>query len=217
MDIDNLVAELLAIGRAGNPADASSVTGAGIHAKVVLAASLMRGPILDEIAAWPVADRVALAKSFAVYEDTVGGISSITALAYLMRQFRDSVDQGYQTFAWIEGNTCSLAYYAGRALDFMEPEVAAERQAAVRADKECRNRALADSIHARRAQHATAKLYNAVRRGDMKAVQALLLQGADPTVLNPHGVPIVGYARAEGRDTIAELLESHLAGPTVAE
>jgi hypothetical protein len=208
MDIDPLVGELLAVGRAGNPSAASSLTGAGSHAKVVLAASRMRGPILNEIAAWPVADRVALAKSFAVYEDTVGGIGSVTALAYLMRLFRDSADQGYETFAWIERNTRSLAYYAGRALDFIEPEVASARQAAARADKERQNRAVVDLAQARRAQQATGKLYNAVRRGDLKAVEALLLQGADPGVLTPQGIPLVEYARAEGRDSIANLLNS---------
>ena len=163
---------------------------------------------MHKVAALPLEDRIALAKALAVYEDSVGGIGSVTAVQHVMRLFGDSVEQGYETFRWITENTRSLWYYADRATDFIEPAVVASRRAAVQADKEKRNFELAAAARGRRAERATQNLYNAVRRGDIKAVQALLATGASPTASTPTGESLISFARAAGRETIAAQLEA---------
>ena len=202
MNIEALIAELFEVGRTDNLASAATLPGAGVHNQVVLVAShLRKGATLAWIAALSVADRVAFAKALAFYEHSVGGIGSVTALEPVMRLLSDSVDQGYETFQWILLNTRSLDYYMGRAIDFIEPVVAAAQRAAARAENERQNYELAEPARARRAQQATDNLYNAVRRGDLKAVHALLDKGADPQILTPDGVSLIQCARALGRET----------------
>lgn len=208
MNIDALLDSLLAIGRAGDLHAATRLPGAGVHSQVVLASSRFRGAVVDKVASLPVNDRVALAKALAVYENSVGGIGSVTAVQHVMRLFGDAVEEGYETFRWICENTRSLWYYADRAVDFIEPDVAAVRRAAARAENERRNYELAAPARVRRAECATDNLYNAVRRGDLKAVQALLRRGADPTRVTPTGELLITYARTIGREEIAIQLEA---------
>lgn len=207
MNIDALIDALLEVGLAGDLHVATKLPGAGVHSQVTRASSLFRGAVIDKIAALSVRDRVSFAKALAVYENTVGGIGSVTALRYVMRLFNDDAEQGYEAFFWIVENTRSLWYYADRSVDFIEPDVAAARRAAARAENERRNYELAAPARARRADRATGNLYNAVRRGDPKAVQALLAKGADPMAMTPAGEPLISYARATGRKEIATLLE----------
>ncbi len=207
MDIEAIINALLEAGRAGDPYTAATLPGAGVHSQVVqVVSSFRRAAVVDKIAALPVADRTSFAKALAVYEDSVGGMGSVTALQYVMRQFSDSVEQGYETFFWISENTRSLWYYSGRAVDFMEPEVAAARRTQALAEKERRNYELAAPARARQAARATGNLYNAVRRGDLKAVQALLATGADPSICTPTGEPLINFAQTAGSEEIAKQL-----------
>ena len=57
------------------------------------------------------------------------------------------------------------------------------------------------------APEATRKLYNAVRRGDLKAVRALLLRGADASSLTPEGEPLVSFALRQNRHEIVAILQ----------
>jgi len=57
-----------------------------------------------------------------------------------------------------------------------------------------------------KAQKATRNLFRAVRRKDMKAIQALLAQGADPTIKNEGGVSALELAQSVGDGAIVELL-----------
>lgn len=59
---------------------------------------------------------------------------------------------------------------------------------------------------ARRAKKATGVLYNAVRRGDLKAVSALISKGADSTIRTPDGCSLIEFAKAQGRDDIVAAL-----------
>jgi hypothetical protein len=208
MNIDALVDALLEVGRSGDLHAATKVPGAGVHSQVVLASSCFRGTVVDKIAALPLDERVSFAKALAEYENSVGGIGSVTALQQVMHLFGDAVELGYETFFWITENTRSLWYYADRAVDFIEPDVAAVRRAAARAETERRNYQLAAPARDRRANRATGNLCGAVRRGDPKAVQALLAKGADPTAMTPTGEPLISYARVLGREDIVKQLEA---------
>lgn len=206
MNIDALIDALLEVGRSGDLEAATRLPGAGVHSQVVRASIHFRGAVVDKIAALPVDDRVAIAKALAVYENSVGGIGSVTAVQHVMRLFGDAVEEGYETFRWICENTRSLLCYDAQAVDFIEPDVAAVRRAAARADIERENSERIAQARARSADRATENLYNAVRRGDIKAVQALLERGANPTATTPTGDLLINYALASGHEEIAMLL-----------
>ncbi len=54
----------------------------------------------------------------------------------------------------------------------------------------------------RRAEAATIKLFGAVKRNDIKAVTALISQGADPLEAGPDGTSALDYAKSLNRDAI---------------
>jgi hypothetical protein len=68
-----------------------------------------------------------------------------------------------------------------------------------------------ESARQRKAQEATHALIGAVRRGDVKAVKALIAKGADANVKDSEGVSIREHARLKGNPEILELLKP--AGP----
>ncbi|MHB1072791.1 MAG: hypothetical protein ACYC3Q_08195 [Gemmatimonadaceae bacterium] len=77
-----------------------------------------------------------------------------------------------------------------------------------------RTRALAAELErqreaaAHKAQAATERLANAVRRGDLKAVQALFAKGADWRSALPDGRSLIELARQSGNAAVAEYLAS---------
>ena len=79
-----------------------------------------------------------------------------------------------------------------------------ERRAANRADETRRQ----EQDAARRAERATRLLLNAVRRGDTKAVIALLDRGADPRRAAPAGETLLNVAEENGRSDLAGFLRS---------
>lgn len=208
MNIDALIEALLEVVRNGDLQAAKRLPGAGIHSQVVVAASRFRGAVIDKVASLPVDDRVGFAKALAVYEDSVGGIGSVTAVQHVMRLFTEDVEQGYETFRWICDNTSSLWYYTERAVDFIEPNVGALRRASARAENDQRSYGLAAAIREKQAERATKNLYNAIRRGDVKAVQALLRIGANPIGTTSTGELFISYARSSNRENIAAQLEA---------
>lgn len=59
-------------------------------------------------------------------------------------------------------------------------------------------------------EQATSNLYNAVRRGDINAVRALLTKGADASVPSPDGTSLVAFALSQQREDIADELNRSL-------
>lgn len=54
---------------------------------------------------------------------------------------------------------------------------------------------------------ATENLYNAIRRGDERAVKALLIHGADVNTSTPNGEHLIDFARRKGNSEIIGLLK----------
>ncbi len=61
---------------------------------------------------------------------------------------------------------------------------------------------------ARERKLATERLANAVRRGDLTAVQAMLAKGADTAAALPEGGSLVAHAETHGRTAMANFLRS---------
>ena len=155
-----------------------------------------------------VSDRAAFTKALAVYEDTVGGLGSVTALEPVLGLFQNDAQEGRNVHFWILEHTSSNRYYVQRAANSIDPEAANRRWQEARYENERRNYELAAPARARRAERASSNLYNAVRRGDIAAVRALLQKGASSDTTAPDGTPLVRYAEVIGREDIAELIRT---------
>lgn len=198
-----LIELLLALGRAEDYSAIGDVPGAGVHAEVLRFSDSLRRDNLPQIEVLSGSDRVAFAKALAVYENTVGGLGSVTALERVLPLVHD---HDHALLDWILSKTRSYWYYSHGAQSYTELQAMRAAHAKRRAENEAREAAREREAKARKAEQASAKLFNAVRRGDAKAVQALLRQGANPNGVTPGGTPLLKYAEDNGRNAVAELL-----------
>ena len=204
MDPQNLCSQLLALGREGDYVAISALPGAGTHEAVLRLAGTHRSAVQEFFLALSPADRTAFIKAVATYEDSVNGLGSVTLLQHLLPHIDDS---GHEVLDWILRNTRSYWYYAYGARSY-EDYVAQKRwRAEQTASNIHRDHERQARDTARIAIDATAKLYNAVRRGDLKAVQALLLKGADAEAATPEGESLVSFAIQRNRQDIATALQ----------
>jgi hypothetical protein len=203
MNIDSTLDRLLEIGRSERFAEIESIVGLSDHSSVLRLAGTYRDDIVSYARRLSPADRVALVKSVAMVEHRVGGLGSVTNLQHLLQL----VDDPERTLLdWILRNTKSYWYYSHNARSIQELDLTSKRIAerkAARVEKE-QTRQIEDK--SRIAADATRKLYNAVRRGDLKAVRALIERGADVTSCGPDGSPLIAVAMSKGFDAIAEEL-----------
>ena len=75
-----IIRTLVTYGRDENFSAVTTLPGAGIHAQVLRFSDSLRRSGLDQVEALSPSDRVAFAKALAVYEHSVGGLGSVTAL-----------------------------------------------------------------------------------------------------------------------------------------
>lgn len=205
MNADELIDALLAVGPEDKYAAVRAIPGSGNHDRVVRYTRGLRGPVLDRVVGLAPDQQASFVKALAVYEETVGGLGSVTALQYV---FRVISDPDHAAFDWVLANTRSYWYYSGNAASFAELHAERVWHSHRRQEREASEREREAEARQRKAERATQNLYNAVRRGDIKAVRALLGHGASSAGTTPEGVSLAEYARASGRTEIAELLGS---------
>lgn len=203
MTAADLVHSLLAAGQAGDYAAVLALPGADVHAKVLRFSDSLRGALLDEVAQLSAAERVAFAKALAIYENTVDGLGSVTAIERVLSLVDD---EEHAVLDWVLTNTRSYWYYSHGAKSFTELQTIQRAHAARRAENEQREHERETIAKSQRAERATANLLNAIRRGDAKAVAALLLQGASRAGTTPAGLSFAEYAENCGHSDIAALL-----------
>ncbi len=148
-------------------------------------------------------ERAAFVKALAVYENTVGGLGSVTALERVLPLIQD---EDHAILDWILSTTRSYWYYSNGARSYAELQEIKAAHAERRAQNEKREAEIERFAKERKAKQASANLFNAIRRGDTKAVEALLRQGAVPQGVAPDGIPLVRYAEENNRTAIAQLL-----------
>lgn len=198
-----LFSSLLMIGRSEQFESVRNLPGAGSHHAIVGVASSQHRFLSDFFELLPQSDRGPFLKALAVYEDTVGGLGSVTMLRDLLPQLKEP---DHATFDWILQNTKSYWYYANSARSYEEYERIRRTHAEIANENIRREEARQVEDRKRIAGEATNNLSNAVRRGDLKAVQSLILRGADPSVVTPEGKTIVDFALLKGRNDIADAL-----------
>lgn len=205
--------ELLECGIRGDYVSIQTLPGAGDRRKVSQLTAGDLNVAAEFFNALRVPEQIAFLKAVAAYEDTAGGMGSVTLLETLasLKSLRHG-DPLRDAYAWILANTNSYWYYGGgmKSLDGFQDwqhtkyEIAAEN---------IRNDAARQAIDsARIAVKASGNLYNAVRRGDVKAVAALIALGGDADGRCPDGKSLIEFAREKGRLDIVEVLETSTVG-----
>jgi hypothetical protein len=127
----------------------------------------------------------------------------VTALERVLPLIRD---ENHAILDWILSRTKSYWYYSSGARSYAELREIEAAQAERRAQNKKRETERERFAKERKAVQASANMFNAIRRGDAKAVEALLRQGATPQGVTPDGIPLVRYAEQNNRTAIAQLL-----------
>ncbi len=146
-----------------------------------------------------------LVKALTRVEVGIGGCGSVSCVARLIRPPFFLVDRAL--FDWVLRNYPHY-YYGGGARSIDEYEMLLALQANRRAraiSAETERQAVAQR---RTAVQASGNLFNAVRRGDKKAVEALLERGADPSQMTSCGQSLHSYAHQNDKDEIAAMLQA---------
>lgn len=209
MSTDAIIESLVTAGRAEDYASVAAIPGASVHSEVLrFSDSLRRGGLapIEELSAL---DRIAFTKALAVYENTVGGLGSVTALERVLPLIQD---EDHAILDWILSTTRSYWYYSKGARSYAELQEINAAHAVRRAQNEKREAERERFAKERKAEQASANLFNAIRRGDIKAVEALLRQGAAPQGGTPDGIPLVRYAEENNRTAIVQLLHQAQGG-----
>lgn len=184
----------------------SALQGAGNHGQVLASMSQLCNTEIDAIEALSLTDQVVLAKAIAIYEDTVGGLGSVTALRKVLPLISDG---NTELLDWILSNTKSYAYYAYGAQSSLELQSNQRTHAEKVHQSLTKESERANAGKLRRSELATVNLVNAVRRGDRAAVRALLGKGAVPSkAVVPSGMLLAEYAVSLGYIDIADILKA---------
>jgi len=186
----------------GLPKDVESIPGAFVHRSVIKHSVQLRD-ILTQVINLSGEDQSSFIKSLALYEQTVGGLGSPTLLFHAL-QLVDDPD--HKLFNWVLANTTSYEYYARGVKSFAELQQREEEgrnKAAANLEREAQR---ATEAKARRAKKASGNLINAIKRGDIKAVEALLLQGASTDISTSDGLSAADFAEKVGQPAISQLI-----------
>ncbi|OGI50299.1 MAG: hypothetical protein A3E57_07620 [Candidatus Muproteobacteria bacterium RIFCSPHIGHO2_12_FULL_60_33] len=203
-DLDSLLRDLVSIGRNERFEDLSRYPEFQDHASVLRLADVYRDKVLSFAQELPQSDQVAFVKVIAMVEERVGSLGSVSNLPRLLSLVDDPVRS---LFDWVLRNS-SRYYYSKGARSVLGYDLACHLEAEHRAQgiKRDTERQLED--RKRVAKQATSNLYNAVRRGDLKGVRALIEKGADVTICGPDGTSLIALATANGHTAIVRELEN---------
>jgi hypothetical protein len=205
VDADVLFGGLLSIGRSAQFADAFELPGAGQHHAVLRIADTHLKSLIEYFDKLDQSDRPGFVKAVAAYENTVGGLGSVTVLHKLLPRLSERYEA---TLDWILANTRSYWWYAHGANSVAELGAIEEANRIRREQSLAREHRREIAAKEKKAARASGNLLNAIRRGDIKAVTALLDMGADPTIKAPDGPSLCDYALSIDRIDIANLLAS---------
>jgi len=203
VNLSQLLEDLIVIGREGDFQRVADLMKQSKAAVKKIIANQNEVKLFAELL--PIADRIALIKSIAIAEHQLGGVGSVTTLMHLLPLVPDNERD---LLDWILRNTKSYDYYSHGARSVEELDAVRARIAANKAARVSKEEARQKEAKQRIADAATASLYNAVRRGDSKAVLALLEKGANPNSHTPDGATLLEFASSKGHAAIVEVLRS---------
>lgn len=209
INLEKYLLRLVDIGLRGNFDELADLSDFQDHRSVCHLADRHRHTLMCFASKLSDNDRIAFIKSIAMLEHRVGGMGSVTSLKGLLSLVSDPERL---LLDWILRNTRSYWYYAhgARSIEQLDSENAWHATLTARRVAKDRQRQLEEKK--RIAETATHNLYNAVRRGDVKAVRSLVSKGANTTVPSPDGRSMIDFASSLGHIAIAAEL-SEMAKP----
>ena len=197
--MDEVLLKLLDIGRNGEYFKIANIPSLQDH-HTIARLIRCRGKVISFAKGQTNNDRIALLKSIAMLEQSVGNLGSITLLQFL---FPLVPDPDSKLLDWVLRNTESFWYYAHGARSVEELRVIRKMRAEITAESIERDAQRQRQDKKRIAETATNNLFNSVRRGDIKAVRALIGKGANVNTSVPNGMSLWDYAVSHGFNEIA--------------
>ena len=199
---------MLSLGLAERYDDVRKLSGAGNHSSVCRFSAEARSKLNHFFCTLDTSRKNALTKAVSVYEDSVGGLGSVT----LLRGFIEKTpDHDSSLLDWILTNTKSYSYYSGAAKSAGEYDQIQAVAESRRKENFRKESVREDEAKQRRRAQATHNLLNAVRRGDIRAVNDLLGKGADPSISMVGDMTLIEFADANGQDEISLQLKRRVA------
>ncbi len=193
---------LVAIGKKGTFRDLAEIESLRTHRAVLRLAGEHSSVLVDYARDLTLDDRVAFIKAIAMLEESVGGLGSVSSVARLLPLVPDPKRM---LFGWVLRNHSRYYYgHGARSIDEYDRQI--KRIAERRAERAVLETQRQLSAKQRIAENATKKLFNAVRRGDVNAVRALLAKGADITTLGPDGATPLELASKIGEPHMIDML-----------
>ena len=208
MQLLDILRDLAKAGSAQDYPNVEVTTALQPHMRVVQFLDHERNSLISTAAQFTQLELISIIKAIAVLEHLVGGRGSVTHLKRLLDLVQDP---DRELLDWILRNTKSYWYYSHDAksvkeYDLICQEIASRTAKRISADDERKSQ---DKI--RVAVANTDKLFNAVRRGDFKAVEALILGGANPQTLTPNGESLINFAETRANAQVIAILKAALA------
>ena len=208
MQLLDILRDLAKAGSAQDYPNVEVTTALQPHMCVVQFLDHERNSLISTAAQFTQLELISIIKAIAVLEHLVGGRGSVTHLKRLLDLVQDP---DRELLDWILRNTKSYWYYSHDAksvkeYDLICQEIASRTAKRISADDERKSQ---DKI--RVAVANTDKLFNAVRRGDFKAVEALILGGANPQTLTPNGESLINFAETRANAQVIAILKAALA------
>lgn len=194
---------LLKIGQEECFENITQIPGSGVHKHVCDIVSKHREKMLEFFINLSLVEKLAFIKAIAVYEESVQGVGSITSLREF---FRNTPEIYIEALDWVLKNTNSYWYYSNGAKSYSDYCLIQQNKEKYRAESLRIEDEIKRAAKERRGIKATSNLYNAVRRGDLKAVRALIAKGADREVKAPDGTSLIELAKANNHNDIADVL-----------
>jgi len=205
MNPGEILQRLVEIARSGDYSEIAQMADPANRSSARRVVMECRDDMMSFAKALPLDERVAFIKSIAMLEHYFGGLGSVTNLTWLLPLVSDAERN---VLDWVLRNTKSYRYYSHGArsadeLDLVRRRIADHSAERIRRDQE---RQLQDKKQI--AEAATRNLHNAVRRGDIKAVRALIHKGANVKAPGSDGSAPVTLALSMGYDEIAAELRN---------
>lgn len=200
MKLHNSLYRLVEIGRSGNFAGLTDTPKLKCHEQVCRLADISPDEVVLFAKKLSNDDCIAFIKSIAMLEHSGG--RSPGSLTNLKRLLPLISDPERITLDWILRNTTSYWYYAHSARSVEQLDIENAWRAVLTAENIARDMQRQLKDKKRIAETATRNLFNAIHRGDVKAVRALISKGADVMFPAPDGLSLVAIAAAKGFDAI---------------
>lgn len=207
---NNVLSELITVGRARQPATPASLADPEVAWRVLMCGN---EPWQRVLRRYSKDDTVALIRGLVLFSQASGWSGgSVSPVSYLYTKYREGGGDSDSALAnWILKNRRNDYEPFGRTipLSVVSTEQMEHLAASAQRRRELRAGAMAEAQRLKRQKdvaQATQRLPKAVRRGDIKAVIALLAKGADWRVAVATNGSLQRLALEQGRTEVAAFL-----------